>query len=118
MSTPPSETSSGQISDGYHTFDELYEHRCLLFIGLMQAHPARAWRATHHDDGSGDSEWWIAGLDLPTGPVTYHLPGRHWPLLDSHPIRTLEKAPPWDGHSSQDVLEHLTRWLRTAPTQA
>ena len=23
---------NGDISDGYHTFDELYKHRCLLWI--------------------------------------------------------------------------------------
>lgn len=29
----------GDISDGYHTFDELYEHRCLLFIRLCLLQP-------------------------------------------------------------------------------
>lgn len=26
--------NAGEVSDGYHTFDELYEHRVALFIAL------------------------------------------------------------------------------------
>lgn len=25
------------LSDGYHTFDELYDHRCLLFLAWMHS---------------------------------------------------------------------------------
>lgn len=28
------EATRGQLSDGYHSFDELYEHRLVLFIAL------------------------------------------------------------------------------------
>ena len=103
--------STGQISDGYHTFDELYEHRCLLFLALMKAHPLLAWRARAHDDGSVQEGWWVAGMNLPTGPVSYHLPDRLWPLLDGTVIETRERAPKWDGHTSADVLDRLARWI-------
>ena len=29
------DNEKSQISDGYHTFNELYEHRCVLWICLL-----------------------------------------------------------------------------------
>jgi len=93
------------LSDGYHTFDELYEHRCLLFIALANASPMmHPWKSKAHDDGFGYEGWFIAGMTLPTGPITYHLPDRYWDLLR---VPTLSKSPKWDGHTSQDVIERL-----------
>lgn len=101
--------SVGQVSDGYHTFDELYEHRCLLLIALANTSTSlKAWKSRKHEDGSAFDGWFIAGLDLPTGPITYHLPDRLWSLLT---VPELESAPAWDGHTSQNVLERLTQWL-------
>jgi len=103
------ECDTGKVSDGYHTFDELYEHRCVLFIALMLVHKDIAWRAEKHEDGSGYAGWFIAGMELPTGQVTYHLPSRMWPLLDG--IKTMEKALKWDGHNSQDVVNRIVAWF-------
>jgi hypothetical protein len=103
----------GQVSDGYHTFDELYQHRCLLFIALMRAHPSLAWRACSHEDGATEKGWWIGGMRLPTGDISYHLPERFWSLLDDSDIETRERAPHWDGHTGADVLDRLRRWLQT-----
>lgn len=107
--TIPCPTS--EVSDGYHTFGELYEHRCLLFVALMKAHPKMAWRSRLHHDGSGEPGWWIGGLHLPTGDISYHLPDWAWPLLDGSGVTTLERAPKWDGHTSTDVLQRLRAWL-------
>jgi hypothetical protein len=41
-----------QISDGSHTMQELYDHRCLLFIAFMNARPHLAWISKKHDDGT------------------------------------------------------------------
>lgn len=52
-----------EVSDGYHTFTELYEHRCTLWITLCRAlrlltvnktqrpEPV-VWRSKKHSDGS------------------------------------------------------------------
>lgn len=103
------ECDPNTVSDGYHTFGELYEHRCLLFLALMRSYPHRSWRAMDHDDGSSFEGWFIAGMNLPTGTVTYHLPLKWWGSLD--PIQKLDRAPKWDGHTSADVLERLEDWL-------
>lgn len=103
-------SDKGSISDGYYTFDELYEHRHRLFIALMRCNPELAWRANNHHDGEGYEGWFIAGMDLPTGQVSSHLPARLWESLDGVGIRTTNRAPKWDGHTSDDVLERLAAW--------
>ncbi len=96
---------SGDTSDGYHTFNELYEHRHILFLALLSANKDKAWRSKLHDDGSFLDGWFIAGLKTDLGQATYHLPLRMWG--DFSNIQELEHAPKWDGHTSEDVLTRI-----------
>lgn len=101
----------GGISDGNHTFDELYDHRCLLFLMVMDAHPEESWFSKKHDDGEEWDGWFICGTHLPTGMVTYHLPDRMWNLAVKTGANELDKGPEWDGHTSKDVIKRLTEYL-------
>lgn len=100
----------GKTSDGYHTFDELYEHRCLLFIAFGKSLPLlHSWKSLRHEDGSQWEGWFIAGIDLPNGQtITYHLPQRLWDLCS---FVDRDRAPEWDGHTSDDVLERIKSWI-------
>jgi hypothetical protein len=93
---------TGLISDGYHTFDELYEHRHNLFAALIKVYGG--WKSLYHDDGSSYDGWFIAGINLPTGMITYHIPMAYW---DSFPGEELNMAPHWDGHTPNDVINRL-----------
>ena len=62
---------TNQISDGYHTFGELYEHRIALWIALCKAHfrlymeygcGSYPWRAKMHSDGTELDGWFLLGL--------------------------------------------------------
>ena len=112
MKTITIATEVGKVSDGYHTFDELYEHRCILFVALMKTNPKISWRANNHDDGSNYESWFVAGMQLPTGDISYHLPLPMWKLLDNVGIKTSNKAPTWDGHTAADVVQRLEQWAR------
>lgn len=101
-------SETGKISDGHHTFDELYEHRHALFLALVRSHKPLAWRSKRHADGKGFSGWFIAGLRLPTGMITYHLPKSLWE--DFNGVETLDRAPEWDGHTPADVVTRLNTW--------
>lgn len=101
----------GKISDGYHTFDELYEHRHALFIALMRSHPKISWRANNNSDGTSYSGWFVAGMHLPSGDISYHLPSDMWTRLDNHGIATSNIAPEFDGHTPSDVVERLKMFL-------
>ena len=52
---------NGDISDGYHTFEELYEHRCALFVALLIKSPDISWYSLKHSDGSDWPGWFIDG---------------------------------------------------------
>lgn len=97
-------TDLTRVSDGYHTFQELYDHRNHLFMALMKSFPDLSWKSKKHHDGSGYEGWFIAGIHLPTGDITYHLPEWLWVHC---PAKELEFAPEWDGHTSKDVLKRL-----------
>lgn len=103
------------ISDGYHTFGELYDHRITLFITLCkiidkdpqyQNSDYAVWKSKKHSDGSEWDGWFILGIGYPSGSqITYHLPISRW--TECLFITELPKAPEWDGHTSADVLERL-----------
>jgi len=99
------------VTDTYHSFDELYAHRIMLFIAVMKNNKELSWRSRQHSDGSSFDDWFIAGMRLPTGDVTYHIPDRFWGMLDD--ITTEEKAPDWDGHTADDVVIRLNNWVHT-----
>ena len=108
----------GQVSDGYHTFDELYDHRCTLFVALMAAHPQLSWMSTKHDDGSMFDGWFICGMDLPTGTVTYHLPAQMIGLAQDTGAKVLPSAPKWDGHTPADVVARIREFVRSKSNAA
>lgn len=100
-----------QISDGYHTFDELYEHRIALWIALCRvlqrtADTPYVWRSRLHSDGSEFKGWFVLGYRcVARKQITYHLPMSRWDECGF--AETLDKAPDFDGHTSADVLKRL-----------
>ena len=98
----------GSTSDGYHTFDELYEHRHALFIALcFYMPPGSCWRSRQHSDGSSYDGWFVLGIHKGKGfQISYHLPIALWDQCDPF-TETLDRAPAFDGHTSSDVLTRL-----------
>lgn len=109
--------------DGYHTFDELYEHRIALFLALARLCRRQelkvgqwpdqpfVWRSKRHSDGElcfGTGTQYILGIGNFEGQqITYHIPIERWDEADF--AETLEKSPKWDGHTSDDVLARLAK---------
>lgn len=96
----------GQVSDGYHTFSELYDHRCLLWVNVLHAHKDHAFKTWRNDSGDECDGWFIAGLDTDFGQITYHLPEKLWPLLD---VKETEKNEGYDGHTPAQTLQRLEK---------
>lgn len=105
--------SIGEISDGYHTFNELYEHRfalwealCRVLVKVHHRCDDVAWRSRRHSDGTNYPGWFLLGLFYDLGEqITYHLPDKEWGNCDF--AQELDLAPKFDGHSSADVLHRL-----------
>jgi len=96
---------NGQVSDGYHTFDELYEHRMFLFSVICKAHKAAAWKSWKHHDGTMYDDYFIVGITTPEGDYSYHYHKDHWDKFD---VTELDFAPKWDGHKPEDITRLLS----------
>lgn len=109
--------SMGEISDGYHTFNELYDFRkaynALLFNLWAWYHdeygtgpqPMKSWR---HSDGKQcfGGGWFVVSAQTSEGQITNHYEAKDWELFQ---IDEVEEAPKWDGHTAKEALERLLK---------
>jgi hypothetical protein len=116
-SPAPSEIT-GETSDGYHTFNELYAYRkaynALLFNewaarGLYDVH--KSWR---HSDGEPcfGGGWFIVVAQTPTGQISNYYQTDDWSLFQ---VPERERGAEWDGHTPQIALERLLMFAGTSP---
>ena len=101
------EAVTGETSDGYHTFNELYHHRAVLFSVIVANYPDRAWKAKKHHDGTMYDGMFIVGIETPDGQATYHYDID--PYWDMFKCRVLDNAPEWDGHTPAQAIERIGR---------
>ena len=111
----------GNVSDGYHTFNELYEYRLLynaaLFNELAKQGLYDVHKSKRHSDGEipfGDENWFIVMAELPTGQISNHYEMKDWDLFN---VAEKPKANVWDGHSPKDVADRLREFLTVALTR-
>ena len=96
----------GEVSDGYHTFNELYHHRAVLFSVICNGHPDMAWKSKLHHDGTMYDGMFIVGVNTPDGQATYHYDiDPYWNMFQ---VPELPNAPEWDGHTPAQAIERLS----------
>ena len=113
----------GEVSDGYHTFNELYYYRMLynaaFFNGLafydnwadgnwhvdFDVHKSKRHSTGEECFGGG---WFIVMAELPTGQISNHYEMKYWDLFK---IPEKEFANTWDGHTPQQAAERLKNYL-------
>jgi hypothetical protein len=100
-------TGIGDLSDGYHTFNELYHHRAILFSVICNMFPDKAWKSKKHDTGDMFEGMFIVGIETPEGQATYHYDIN--PYWDMFNVKELEKAPVWDGHTPTEAIERISK---------
>lgn len=61
------EPVTGETSDGFHTFDELYRHRAVLFSFIVACFPGASWKSRRHHDGTMYDGMFIVGIETPWG---------------------------------------------------
>lgn len=96
---------TGDTSDGYHTFNELYHHRAVLFSVVVAAFPDKAWKSKAHHDGTMYDHMFIVGIGTPEGQATYHYDIN--PYWDMFHCKVLDCAPEWDGHTPEQAIERI-----------
>lgn len=101
---------TNKISDGYHTFGELYEFRKAYNAALFNFWSAYNYfpviKSHRHSDGElcFGGGWFIVTAILPSGQISNHYENKDWDLFR---CEIVEQAPEWDGHTSADVLTRL-----------
>lgn len=99
------EEITGDTSDGYHTFDELYDHRAKLFSVIVRDHRELAWKSMLHHDGTMYDGMFIVGVETPGGQATYHYDvNPYWDMFD---CEVLDRAPEWDGHTPRQAIDRI-----------
>lgn len=96
---------TGDTSDGYHTFNELYHHRAVLFSVIVRDHRELAWKSMRHHDGTMYDGMFIVGIETPDGQATYHYDiDPYWDMFN---CKELDQAPEWDGHTPSEAIERI-----------
>lgn len=89
------------ISDGYHTFGDLYFHRMILSSIVFNAHKDKAWKSWKHEDGTMFEDDFIVGVTIEgVGDYSYHYNEEYWELFD---VPVVANAPRYDGHKPEDI---------------
>ncbi len=109
--TLPENIDKGSVSDGYHTFDELYEFRKVYNAALFNewakqgTHDVHKSTRHHEGDECFGGGWFIVVAVLPNGQISNHYEMKDWELFQ---VPEHEKALfAFDGHTGSDVLERL-----------
>lgn len=91
------------ISDGSHSFRELYAHRATLFSVICNMYKSISWKSwNHHHEENFPmyDDYFVVGIDTPEGQYSYHYHKDWWDKFD---VPELEEAPKFDGHQPDDV---------------
>lgn len=102
----------GDTSDGYHTFNELYHHRAVLFAMICNQNNSLAWKSKKHSDGTMFDNMFIVGIETAQGQATYHYD--ILPYWDYFKVKELETAPIWDGHTPSQAIDRIFEMSKEA----
>ena len=97
-----------EMSDGYHTFNELYYYRMLYnaaFFNLLPKEWVHKSKRHHTGEECFGGGWFIVAIDTPKGSYSYHYEDKYW---DMFKCVELPVAKHWDGHTDKDVWRLLT----------
>ena len=105
--------SSKDISDGHHTFRELYKQRLIMFCTICNCFPNLSWKSRKHFDEENDPMFngdFIAGINTPEGIATYHIKLEYWDLFE---IPEIDRAPKYDNYTPDDVMNRIFSLSKT-----
>lgn len=110
----------GEVSDGYHTFNELYAHRRALTAALASAAESmcspdapEVWCSKEHhpNDGPMFEGYFIVGFTFSDGStISYHYDLEYWD--DFEHVDELPHAPKYDGHTPDSTITRLLKFAK------
>lgn len=101
----------GDMSDGYHTFDELYEHRVLLFLACLKSGFFKAQSVCEDHYDGWDCITAYAGQNYQQ--ISYHVPSKYrWAYEHIERVTKETQEENFDKHDSKLVAHRLEMALR------
>lgn len=108
----------GKITDGYHTFDELYDYRMLYsaaffnYLAYLPGNPYNVHISFRTPDGEywDNGHWFIVVANLPTGQVSEYYKVSDLYFFEYVPIRS--RIDVWVDHTPEDAKERIARYIR------
>ena len=99
---------SGEASDRYHTFNELYDFRREYNAALVNSGVWKAHKSYRHHSGElcFGGGWFIVMIETPFGQISNHYENKYW---NEFHCEEKEFADEWDGHTEKDVIERLKK---------
>lgn len=113
----------GDMSDGYHTFDELYEHRCLLFLlwlveeQLLCKRLEVACRVVYYQLEHYEG-WDLVQTYVDNKQISYHVPAKYRHVLVSNFVEDKKLTEKFDGHSSKTTVSRMVQRLFEATKES
>lgn len=111
------EEITGETSDGYHTFNELYEFRkvynAALFNEWAMSGKYNVHKSYKHQTGElcFGGGWFIVVAILPSGQITNHYKNEDWDLFDIPVTDTALFE--YDGHSGSDTIDRIKSFIES-----
>ncbi|MGL5753063.1 MAG: hypothetical protein ACRCXT_21150 [Paraclostridium sp.] len=104
------EQAIGDLSDGYHSYNQLYDNRLVLFACIVNLKPELGWKSLKHHDESDKmyEDYFIVGFTTPQGDVRFHYHIKYWNLFK---CKELPNAPEWNGADNKDHLNYLINMI-------
>ena len=99
---------SGEASDGYHTFNELYDFRREYNAALVNSGVWKAHKSYRHHSGElcFGGGWFIVMIETPSGQISNHYENKYW---NEFHCEEKDFADEWDGHTEKDVIARLMK---------
>lgn len=100
-----------QVSDGYHSFDQLYATRMAYNVAAAHLAAQSGLKVEKSLRHNGDAEpifgggWFAVTIYSPLGQITNHYKEEFWNLFQVQEVSEL--SAPWDGHDTETANSRL-----------
>lgn len=106
------------ISDGYHTFKELYTYR-MLYNAMLVNELAKnknnvVYKTIRHEDGElcFGGNWFLVVIKTQNGIIDNHYEMKYWELFKCQEL--YKSIIPFDGHTPQDVVKEMFNFIKNS----
>lgn len=100
--------NANDISDKWHSFDELYHCRMVMSALICNTYASVSWKTkVHHPDDATPmfDDSFLVCCETPEGQYSNHYSLDYWDMFN---VVELQHARPFDGHTAKDIERLLS----------